>query len=254
MNYQDLIVYDFETTGVNPRRCQPIQLGAVAVHGRKLEIHKDSGFCSYIKPIFDLKECEAKGLDPISDEVFQKTGIKMEDIKDAPSLKTVWGQFVQYVDRFNYKKGKWGAPVKAGMNIRSYDNIIVDRIAGGHLKKARNELDILLDKGIIDVEVVKAVKKLEPYGFGPWDEDRQEETLFYPGGNLDLRDVLWFWFENNTEVKSLAMDAMREYFGLETEGSHKADKDAEDVATLLIKFLKLHRHYGPKVKFKGSCK
>ena len=50
------------------------------------------------------------------------------------------------------------------------------------------------------------------------------------------------------------MDAMREYFGMVAEGSHQADKDAEDTANLIIKFLKLHRHYVPKVKFKGSFK
>lgn len=254
MNYQDIIVYDFETTSVNPYRCQPIQLGAVAIHGRKLEIHPDSEFCSFIKPVLDPAECERLGLDPFTDEVANKTNISLQDIENAPSLKIVWNEFQQYVNRFNYKQGKWGAPVKCGMNIHNYDNIILNRIAGGHLRKARNELDILLERGIIDKEVVKQVKKLDPYGFGPWDDERDEETLFYPGSNLDLRDVLWFWFENNTDVKSLSMDSMREYFGIKAEGAHRADKDATDVANLIIKFLKLHRHYGPKVKFKGSFK
>jgi len=254
MNYQDIIVYDFETTGVNPYRCQPIQLGAVCIHGRKLEIHPNSYFCSFIKPIFDVERCEKLGLDPVNDEVLNKTGIKMEDLENAPSIRTVWDQFQQYVNKYAYKKGKWGAPVKAGMNIRGYDNIILDRIAGGHFRKAKNELDNLLSGGIINEEGVKLIKKMEPYGFGPWDDERNEETLFYPAGNLDLRDILWFWFENNVEIKSLGMDAMREYLGIKTEGAHQADKDAKDVADILIKFLKLHRHYGPKVKFKGSFK
>jgi hypothetical protein len=140
------------------------------------------------------------------------------------------------------------------MNIHGYDNIILNRIAGGHIKNARIQLDILLERGIIGEEVAKAAKKLEPYGFGPWDEERQEETLFFPGKDLDLKDILWFWFENNTEVNKLGMDAMREYFGMITEGAHKADKDAEDVALLVIKFLKLHRYYAPKIKFKDSFK
>lgn len=254
MNYQDIVVYDFETTGVNPYRCQPIQLGAVCIHGRKLEIHSNSYFCSFIKPIFDVEECAKLGLDPVSDEVLTKTGIKMGDLENAPSIRTVWDQFQQYVHKYTYKKGKWGAPVKAGMNIRNYDNIILDRIAGGHFRKARNELDNLLTGGIINKETAQLIKKMDPYGFGPWDDERNEETLFYPAGNLDLRDILWFWFENNVEIKSLGMDAMREYFGIKTEGSHQADKDAKDVADILIKFLKLHRHYGPKVKFKGSFK
>lgn len=252
MNLQDIVVFDFETTSVDPYRCQPIQLGAVTVHGRKLEIHPDSVFASYIKPILDPKECEKFGLDPVTDEVLKKTNIKLEDIENAPSIKSVWSQFQQYVSKYNYKKGKWGAPIKAGKNIHNYDNIIIDRIAGGHLKKAQKELDILLERGIIEKKIVQEVKKRDPYGFGPWDDERQEETLFFPIGDLDLQDILWFWFENNTEIKSLSMDAMREFFGIKVEGSHKADKDAIDTAELIIKFLKLHRHYSPKIKFKGA--
>lgn len=254
MNKQDIIVYDFETTSVNPHRCQPTQLGAVAIHGRKLEIHEDSGFCSYIKPIFDPTECDKLGLDPVTDEVLEKTHIDIKDLEDAPPLEVVWKRFQQYTSTYHLYKGKWGAPVKAGMNINGYDNIIIDRIAGGHFRNAKKVLDILLEEGIIEEKTIRELKKLEPYGFGPWDDERGEETLFYPPGNLDLRDVLWFWFENNTEVTSLSLDAMREYFGLETKGAHRADKDSTDVALLLIKFLKLHRNYAPKIKFKGAFK
>jgi len=254
MNHQDIIVYDFETTGKNPYSCQPIQLGAVAIHGRKLEIHANSKFQSFIKPIWDEQECQKLGLDPFNDEVTKVNGITKEQLENAPSIKEVWEQFEQYVAKYNYRKGRWGAPIKAGMNIDRYDNIIIDRITGGHFRNLKKELDILLAGGIIEEEIVKLVKKMEPYGLGPWEKDRQEEGLFYPAGNLDLRNVLWFWFENVPEVKSLSMDAMREYFGMETGGAHQAGKDAEDVAKLLIKFLKLHRHYVPKVKFKGAFK
>lgn len=252
MNYQDIVVFDLETTSVNPHRCQPIQLGAVVIDGRRMTIHPDSTFRSFIKPILDINVCDDLGLDPFTDEITEKTGIKLEDIQDAPSLESVWDQFKQYVAKYNYRKGKWGAPVKAGMNNRNYDNIVLDRIMGGHLKNARKQLDILLERGIINEEVIKTVKKLEPYGFGPWDDERQEEALFYPAGNLDLRDILWFWFENNPEIKSLSMDAMREYFGIKAEGAHQADKDAKDTAELIIRFLKLHRRYAAKVKFKGT--
>lgn len=279
MNKQDIVVYDFETTSTNPHRCQPTQLGAVVIHGRKLEIQENSEFKSYIRPIFDPEECARLGLDPVTDEVLEKTHIKIEDLENAPSLQTVWQQFQQYVSTYSLRKGKWGAPVKCGMNIHSYDNIIIDRIAGGHLRNARNQLDFMLEGGIIEKELRgvfktnriadakqdKMVEKLtkrfkrmlsgvEPWGWGPWDDVRQEETLFYPAGALDLRDVLWFWFENNPEVTSLSLDAMREYFGMKTVESHTADKDAMDVAELIIKFLKLHRNYAPKVKFKGAFK
>ncbi len=249
MNYQDLVFLDFETTGVNPYTAQPTQLAAVVIHGRKLEIHEDSIFESYIQPIWDEDECMRLGLQPVNDEVLEKTNISIEQLKAAPSLKTVWSQFQQYINRHNPKKSKWGAPIKAGMNIDKYDCIIIDRICGGHFRKAKTELDKLVAGGIIKAE---GVKLPEPYGFGPWEDERQEEALFYPRDSVDLLRILWMWTENMPEIKSLSMDAIREWLGLSKEGAHNAKKDILDGAKVLIKFLKLHRNFAPKVKFKGS--
>lgn len=254
MNYQDLIFYDFETTGKNPYTCQPIQLASVIIHGRKLEVHKNSEFSSFIKPIMDEKECLKYGLDPVNDEILQITGIDEKDLEKAPSLKNVWAEFQQYVNKYNPKQNKWGAPIKAGMNIDKYDNIIVDRICGGNLKKTRIQLDLMLERGIIEKGVVSALKKLEPYGFGPWDEERQEPTLFYPRDSVDLLRIIWMWTENIKDVKSISMDAIRDWMGISKAGAHNALKDVQDGAELLIRFLKLHRHYAPKVKFKGAFK
>lgn len=251
MNYQDIVFLDFETTGVNPYRAQPTQLAAVVIHGRKLEIYEGSIFSSYIQPIFDEAECNRLGLDPVTDEVLEKTHIDINQLKAAPSLKTVWHQFQQYVNKYNPKKSKWSAPIKSGMNIDKYDGIIIDRIAGGHFKKARVELDKLISGGIIKAEGVKIP---EPYGFGPWDEERQEETLFYPRDSVDLIRILWMWTENMTDIKSLSFDAVREWLGISAEGAHNAEKDVVDGANVLIKFLKLHRNFAPKVKFRGSFK
>ena len=38
MNYRDIIVFDFETGGRNPYKCQPTQIAAVAIHARKLTL------------------------------------------------------------------------------------------------------------------------------------------------------------------------------------------------------------------------
>jgi DNA polymerase III epsilon subunit-like protein len=251
MNYQDIVFLDFETTGVNPHRAQPTQLAAVVIHGRKLEVHPNSLFCSYIQPVFDEAECARLGLDPVTEEVLDKTHITMTQLKNAPSLKSVWGEFRQYVNKYNPKKSKWGAPIKAGMNIDKYDGIIIDRICGGHFGRAKIEIDKLVAGGIIQAEGAKIP---EPYGFGPWGVERGEEELFYPRDSVDLLRILWMWTENMTDIKSLSMDAMREWLGISSEGSHTADKDVLDGAHMLIKFLKLHRNFAPKVKFKDSFK
>ena len=250
MNYQDIIFLDFETTGVNPYTAQPTQLAAVVIHGRKLEVHENSMFSSFIQPIWDEQECLRLNLTPVNDEALAKSNISIDTLKEAPKLKTVWDQFRQFINRYNPKKSKWGAPIKSGMNIDRYDAIIIDRIAGGHFKKAQAELDKLQSGGIIKAENIKFK---DPYGFGPWDEDRQEETLFYPRDSVDLLRILWMWTENIPEIKSLSMDSIREWLGIPTEGAHDARKDVMDGAKVLIKFLKLHRTYAPKIKFKDSC-
>lgn len=249
MNYSDLCVIDFETSGIDPHRCQPIQIASVIIDGRKLEILPNSLFCSYIQPIWDGVECERLGLDMVTQEILDITHIKIEDLKSAPSLRAVWYEFIQYVNKYNPKKSKWNAPIKSGMNFDKYDSIIIDRIAGGHYRNAKFQLDKLVVGGIIKKENAKLP---EPYGFGPWDEDRQETTLFFPRDSIDLMRIIWLWTENMVEIKSLSMQAMREWLGISTEGAHTAEKDVMDEALIITKFLKLHRNFAPKVKFKNS--
>ena len=38
MNYRDIIVFDFETGSRNPDKTQPVQIAAVAIHGRNLTL------------------------------------------------------------------------------------------------------------------------------------------------------------------------------------------------------------------------
>jgi len=141
------------------------------------------------------------------------------------------------------------------MNIDKYDSIIIDRICGGHFRKARTELDKLYSGGIIELNGTNfKIHFPEPYGFGPWDNERQEETLFFPRDSVDLLRILWMWTENILEIKSLSMDAVRSWLGISTEGSHNAEKDVIDGAEILIKFLKLHRNFVPKVKFRNAFK
>lgn len=233
MNYQDIVFFDFETTSVNPHTCQPIQLAALIIDGRKLEIRENSLFNSYIRPIFEQEDCEKLQLDPLTPKITELTGITEETLLAAPSVKIVWEQFVQYINTFNPKKNKWGAPIKAGMNIDSYDIHIVNRLCGGHMRHKQKTV-------------------VEPYGFGDWDDNREESTLFYPRDSIDLMRLIWFWTENMPDIKSISMSSMRDWLGISAEGAHNAIKDVQDGAEMLIRFLNLHRRYAPKVKFKGS--
>lgn len=251
MNYKDLCVYDFETTSANPFRCQPIQLAAVVVDMRKLEIRENSLFSTYIKPEFDPEKCAKFGFDEFSDEITKITGIVKSDIENAPSLELVWTQFRAYLEKFNPSKSKWKSLIKSGHNVINYDNIIVDRICGGHLRPAKKQLDYMTKNGILEADKVRFV---EPWGFGPWDDERMEETLFAPRDSVDLMNILFMWAENLEELKSFSMDSVRDWLGISKDGAHKADKDVMDTAKILIKFFKFQRHIGSQTKFKGSCK
>jgi DNA polymerase III epsilon subunit-like protein len=65
-------------------------------------------------------------------------------------------------------------------------------------------------------------------------------------------NLVFYWFENNNDVKSLSLDNLRDYFGISKEGAHDALKDVKDCAQILIRFMKLHRKLGSKIKFKGA--
>ena len=77
-------------------------------------------------------------------------------------------------------------------------------------------------------------------------------SLFYPRDVIDVMNIVFYWFENSNDLKSYALDNLRDYLGISKEGAHDAYKDVKDTAEILIRFLKLHRNLANKVKFKGS--
>ena len=90
MNYKDIIVFDFETGSRNPHKTQPVQIAAVAIHGRKLTIQPGGYFESLIRPELDDEKAIEMGVDPIEDEALAVNGKTREELAKAPSAKTVW--------------------------------------------------------------------------------------------------------------------------------------------------------------------
>lgn len=225
MNYRSFCVYDFETTSKFSNSTQPVQLAGVMVHGRKLEIIPNSEFCSLIKPISDPEECARLGLDPLEDGAVAIHGKTAAMLEDAPSLKTVWSNFVEYVNEHNFRKNSWSAPISVGYNIRNFDSIIVDRIC-----------------------------TKEPWGYGPKDEKFKCQGLFHPIHSIDLLDSMFMMMENNKEVNSLSADNLiRGVFGhVDTVGgAHDALGDVIMTAQLFCKVMRLMRKTASKIEFKG---
>jgi len=219
MNYKDIIVFDFETGSRNPHKTQPVQIAAVAIHGRKLTIQPGGYFESLIRPELDDEKAIEMGVDPIEDEALAVNGKTREELAKAPSAKTVWKKFANFVNKYNWKKTPYFAPIPAGYNIIGFDLPIVQRLCEQH---------------------------------GPVDKKTGKQTLFNKIHKIDMLDTVWMWMENNPDIKSLSMDSMRDLLGMSKENAHDAMQDVKDTANLMIAFMKLHRRIAPKVKFEKA--
>ena len=85
--------------------------------------------------------------------------------------------------------------------------------------------------------------------------NKENETcLFHPRDKIDLMHVMFLWMSYASDVRSLSLDNMRDYLGIDKTNAHDAIKDVEDCANILIRFLRLHKNLSSKIQFKGAFK
>lgn len=214
INTRTYIFYDFETGSKNGPTTQPLELAAVAICPRKLEVIEESLFHSFIKP-WPEEVRIAKELDSIEDEALKVNNITLDMLEDSPTEDVVWGNFVEWTYQYNFKKSSWDAPIQAHFNGTNFDVKIVDRLC-----------------------------KM----YGPWDKKRGQQKVFNPIESVDLARITYLFNENN-EVEGNSMNAVREWLGLSTEGSHRASTDVLDGARILCRFMKLIRTWAKKTAF-----
>jgi len=220
MNYRDYIVYDFETTSANPATTQAVQIAAVAVNGRKLEIKEGSEFQSLIRPEFDPKECLARGIDPLTQESISIHGKTEEVLRDAPSPRSVWQNFAAYVNGHNYRKNDWNTPISVGYNIDKFDSVIAARLCRE---------------------------------FGPEKDGRP--SIFNRFYSVDLLPIMFCLFENNTEVNSLSADNLiRGHMGYAKGTAHDAMSDVIMTAEVFCRTQHHLRKFASGITFKNSLK
>ncbi len=219
MNRNYLCCYDFETSGVDPHTCSMFQLAAKIIHPRKLEFIQGDEFKSFSRP---------PEFETLKDEAFEYQakvrGISVAEMKqiiaDAPPEKEVWKNFVTFTGRYHQdgckRKSMFSAIIRAGINIRSYDNVIWQRLC-------------------------------EKYGY---INKNGEQNIAFPRDNVDLMDICFLWFENSHQPEKYNMDCLREYFGLPSDGGHDAMFDVNQTGELIMRFLRLHR--ATNVKFRGA--
>jgi DNA polymerase III epsilon subunit-like protein len=225
INYNKICVFDFETDGSDPESCSPVQLAAVMVDPISLEIIPNSEFNILFKPEVLENNSEYKYTTDILDFHAKVKGCSKDDVFNQwlkyPRQEHSWKMFVDYLDKYhtrNSKKSQFSAPIAAGYNIVRFDLKIIDRLSIKY--KNTNK------------------------------ENRSD--LFFPRDTVDLINLIFYWFENNNDLKNYTLDSIRDYLGIDKEGAHDAIKDVKDTANIMIRFLKLHRNLSKKIKFRGA--
>jgi DNA polymerase III epsilon subunit-like protein len=225
-NSQKICVFDLETDGANPDICSPVQIAAIIVDPIRLEIIPDSEFNISLKPeaLESNPSYQYEDSDVLDFHAKVRGCAKTEILSSWQSFQKQelgWKMFVSYLEMYHIrsdKKSHFTAPIAAGYNINRFDLRIIEKLSVkyGNLNK----------------------------------EGRS--SLFYPRDVIDLMNVIFYWFEGNRELKNYTLDNLRDYLGIDKEGAHDALKDVKDTAQIMIRFMKLHRSLGSKVKFKGS--
>ena len=221
MNYNTYIIFDLETSSANPHKCQPTQIAAIALHSRKLTVEPNGIFNIEIRPILDDEKAIAAGLDPVEDKALEITRKTREQLANATPPKIAWDSFVQFVNRFNYKKSDFTAPIPCGYNINGFDLPIVHRLCKEY--------------GQVDKE--------------------GRPNLFNKIFKVDLMDLIFTWTEDNDKIKSRSLTAISEYLGIPKENidnAHDALQDVKNTANIFIKFMKYHRTLATKTKFEKA--
>lgn len=225
INYNKICVFDFETDGSDPTVCSPVQIAAVMIDPIHLEIIDGSEFNINFKPEVLENNDNYKYETDILDFHAKVKGCSQDEILKSwyqyPKQDHAWKLFVNYLDKYHTrssKKSQFSAPIAAGYNIYRFDLPIVDRLS----KKYGN------------------VNK----------ENRTD--IFFPRDVVDAMNLVFYWFEHNNDLKSYTLDTLRDYFGIDKDGAHDAIKDVKDTAEIIIRFMKLHRNLGQKIKFKNA--
>ena len=110
-NMADMVVYDLETTGVNPKNAQIVEIGAHRLSAIGDEVER---FYRLVKPPGGY----------IPRESTRVHGIDEATVRDAPSIETVLPEFCEFIrDR-----------ILIGHNVTKFDNPILERDLRTYLK------------------------------------------------------------------------------------------------------------------------
>lgn len=223
MNHRWIIVYDLETDSPDPLTANPVEIAAVPINPRTLEIKMDDIFQVTVKPPgIEEDKYFTTSVQKTIDWHASTRGCSSSDIvtywKSGTSQKIAMKNFCSYLQKYHIEKDAgrkiyFTEPVYSGYNVDNFDDIIIRNMCETH--------------------------KLN-YPFSKM-------------GNMDLLNYITYWFENLPEPENYKMDTVKEFFGLQSHSqAHSAVSDVIDTAKILVRFLKFARRQSSINKFKGS--
>ncbi len=183
VNLNRIIVIDFETGGRDPTTCEVLQIAAIPLNPRTLNVEQQSPFSSLVKP-FNWDNVEQKALD--------KNKLKRDELEKAPSLDIVWPKFVNYVKSFNRGGKEFFAPIAAGYNLKNFDMPIVKRLCekyGDMSGNRQNVFNTRIELDVLDICFLWFESSKEPKNY---QLDSVREYLGVPlkGAHNALVDVV----------------------------------------------------------------
>jgi len=203
MDKRYIISLDLETSSLDTKNCEILEIGAIAINPINFTIADK--FSSLVKP---------DKMDEISQSALDVNRISKDELESAPVSKVVFDMFGEWITKFNYSNNNniFSAPICAGWNIVNFDMPILDR----YLKKynfwdnKRNQRKLLSPLIIMDV-----------MHYMWWLTRINDDIKSISMGNM---------------LKYMGIN--KELIG---DKAHRALWDAEQTANVIIKILKLGR-------------
>lgn len=120
INRNNFIILDFETGDKVPETAPVIQIAALAVEPKSLQIYPGGIFNGF---------CCPDNFDDIQDGALGVIKKTREEIKAFPAQKLMWTNFTNWIDGFKISpKDEWDFPIFTGQNILNFDRIIMQRL------------------------------------------------------------------------------------------------------------------------------
>lgn len=213
----NVIIYDYETCGRDPYSTDPIEISAICMDINTLELKVDAEG----KPLLFTTLVRLPEGAKVEEAALKKNNITLIELEEkGVDQKFAFEQFASFCRSFARSDKKWDQPYSAGFNISNFDNIISDRLC---------------------------------QRWGVVDKDG-EAILFHPFHKFDLIDYIRIFFAWDDVLPAYNLDAIRDYFGIDKTGSHRAEKDVVDSYLLLKRFITYFKATSNKMlpKFKDA--